>query len=42
MSEAAHALTEVLPDAQTLTLEGQSHDVAPEVMAPVLAEFFDA
>jgi pimeloyl-ACP methyl ester carboxylesterase len=39
---AVRALVEVLPDAQHLTLEGQTHAVAPEVLAPALAEFFAA
>jgi pimeloyl-ACP methyl ester carboxylesterase len=34
--EAAHAL----PGAGLRILEGQTHDVAPEVLAPVLVEFF--
>ena len=36
----AQALSDVLPDAQRRTLEGQTHDVAPEVLAPALKEFF--
>jgi pimeloyl-ACP methyl ester carboxylesterase len=34
--EAAHAL----PGARLRILEGQTHDVAPEVLTPVLVEFF--
>jgi pimeloyl-ACP methyl ester carboxylesterase len=41
MSEAAQALGGILPDGQTRILEGQSHDVAPDAIAPVLAEFFN-
>jgi pimeloyl-ACP methyl ester carboxylesterase len=37
---AAQALANILPHAQHRTLEGQTHDVAPEVLAPVLAGFF--
>ena len=37
---AVRALVEVLPDAQHLTLEGQTHAAAPEVVAPVLEKFF--
>ena len=37
---AAQALADVLPNAQHRTLEGQTHDVAPEALAPVLKEFF--
>jgi len=36
----AQALAEVLSDAQRCTLEGQGHGPAPEVLAPVLVEFF--
>ena len=37
---AVEALAEVLPRAQRCTLGGQTHDVAPEALAPVLVEFF--
>jgi hypothetical protein len=37
---AVQALVDVLPNAQRRTLEGQTHDVAPESLAPVLVEFF--
>ena len=37
---AVRALAELLPDAQRRTLEGQTHMVPPEVLAPVLEEFF--
>lgn len=37
---AVQALADVLPNAQRRTLEGQTHDVAPEVLAPVLEMFF--
>ncbi len=40
MREAADALADVLPASDRLTLEGQTHDVAPEVLAPALQEFF--
>jgi pimeloyl-ACP methyl ester carboxylesterase len=40
MRETARALADVIPDAQTRTLEGQEHNVAPEALAPVLEEFF--
>jgi len=42
MLETAHALADALPDAQTLTLEGQGHNVDPAVLAPALVEFFEA
>jgi pimeloyl-ACP methyl ester carboxylesterase len=34
------AIADILPNAQRRTLAGQTHAVAPEVLAPVLAEFF--
>lgn len=37
---AAKALVAGLPHAQHRVLEGQSHGVAPEALAPVLEEFF--
>ena len=37
---AARALAAVLPDARYRTLEGQTHGVTDEAMAPVLEEFF--
>lgn len=37
---AVQAIAEALPDVKIRTLEGQTHDVAPEVLAPVLEEFF--
>jgi pimeloyl-ACP methyl ester carboxylesterase len=40
MSETAATLAQALPDGQTRTLEGQTHDVAPDAMASVLEEFF--
>ena len=36
----ARALADALPDAEYRTLEGQTHQVAPEVLAPVLMDFF--
>jgi len=42
MHTGADALAGVLPNARRRTLEGQTHDVAPEVLAPVLAEFFQS
>ena len=38
---AVQGLTDVLPDARRRTLEGQTHTVAPEALAPVLEEFFE-
>ncbi|HZD56201.1 MAG TPA: alpha/beta hydrolase [Anaerolineales bacterium] len=40
MHSAAQAAADALPKAQHRTLEGQTHDVAPDALAPVLAEFF--
>jgi pimeloyl-ACP methyl ester carboxylesterase len=40
LGEAADALAAVLPVSQRLTLEGQTHDVAPDALAPALQEFF--
>lgn len=39
---AVQALVDVLPDARRRTLEGQTHQVDPEVLAPVLRECFSA
>ncbi len=36
------ALTNAIPNAQHRTLEGQTHQVAAEALAPVLVEFFEA
>jgi pimeloyl-ACP methyl ester carboxylesterase len=40
LRNAATALTDTLPDARRHTLDEQSHDVAPEVLAPLLTRFF--
>ena len=40
LSDRAQAMADALPHAQRRTLKGQTHDVAPEVLAPVLEEFF--
>jgi pimeloyl-ACP methyl ester carboxylesterase len=40
MHESAASLANVIPGAQHRTLEGQTHDVKAEVIAPVLIEFF--
>jgi pimeloyl-ACP methyl ester carboxylesterase len=37
---AVQAIVDVLPDARRRTLEGQTHAADPEVLAPVLEEFF--
>jgi pimeloyl-ACP methyl ester carboxylesterase len=40
MSETAQALKNVILNSQLRILEGQTHDVQPDVLAPVLREFF--
>jgi len=40
MHDTATALGKAIPHAQHRTLEGQTHDVNTEVLAPVLVEFF--
>ena len=40
MHTAADTLAEALPNAERRTLEGQTHAVAPEVLAPLLREAF--
>jgi pimeloyl-ACP methyl ester carboxylesterase len=40
MRASALALTEAIPHAQHRILDGQSHEVDPKVIAPVLLEFF--
>jgi len=37
---AVQAVTEALPNAERRTLAGQTHEVDPAVLAPVLVEFF--
>ena len=39
MREAAQAVAAALPNAQFRSLEGQTHDIVPAVLAPVLEEF---
>lgn len=40
MIDSAHAVAKALPSAQLVELAGQHHAVPPEVLAPVLVEFF--
>jgi pimeloyl-ACP methyl ester carboxylesterase len=40
MHVTALALAKAMPQAEHRTLEGQTHEVAPRVLAPVLVEFF--
>ena len=41
MRHAMQELADVLPNAKHRTLEGQTHVVKPQALAPVLAEFFN-
>jgi pimeloyl-ACP methyl ester carboxylesterase len=41
MAAGAKALAKALPEAHVRALEGQSHDMVPAALAPVLLEFFD-
>jgi pimeloyl-ACP methyl ester carboxylesterase len=40
LNKTAQAIADLIPDAQRRTLEGQTHNVASEAIAPVLEEFF--
>jgi pimeloyl-ACP methyl ester carboxylesterase len=42
MSITADALADAIPNAQRRTLEGQTHDVSADALAPVLIECFQA
>jgi pimeloyl-ACP methyl ester carboxylesterase len=42
MGNGAKALAKALPDGRVRALDGQNHDIVPEVLAPVLLEFFGA
>jgi pimeloyl-ACP methyl ester carboxylesterase len=42
MQDASQAAARTLPNAQLRILEDQTHDVIPEVLAPVLEKFFAA
>ncbi len=42
LQQAAKATTDAFPTATFRTLDGQTHDVSADVLAPVLAEFFGA
>ncbi|HJR78425.1 MAG TPA: alpha/beta hydrolase [Anaerolineales bacterium] len=42
MYDTAMALAKAIPNAQHRTLEGQTHAVEPEAIAPVLVDFFAA
>ena len=40
MKKAVHDVAGIVPDAKLVILEGQTHQVSPTVLAPVLKEFF--
>jgi hypothetical protein len=40
MPDAARVLSRAIPQGQLRMLEGQTHEVNPGVLAPVLGEFF--
>ena len=40
MLQAAQAVADALPNAEYRSLSGQTHDIIPEILAPVLEEFF--
>jgi hypothetical protein len=42
MHPTAITLANAIPNAQHRTLEGQTHEVSAEALAPVLIEFFKA
>ena len=42
MSDTARALADAIPNGQFRTLEGQTHDVSADALAPVLEAFLDA
>lgn len=42
MQQAAQAVAAAAPHAQSRTLDGQTHEVAAEAIAPILIEFFSA
>ena len=40
MPDAARSLSQAIPHGQLRTVEGQTHEVSPNVLAPILVEFF--
>ena len=40
MLQATQAVADALPNAEYRSLSGQTHDINPEVLAPVVEEFF--
>ena len=39
MAETAAALAEAIPHGEVAILDGQTHDVAPQVLAPAMVAF---
>ena len=42
LQRAARSIAEAVPEAQSLTLAGQTHNVSPAVLAPAVVTFFTA
>jgi hypothetical protein len=42
LRDATSAVAAAMPQAQRRTLAGQTHDVSPDALAPVLIDFFSA
>ena len=42
LQRAARSVAEAVPEAQSLTLAGQTHNVSPAVLAPAVVTFFTA
>ena len=40
MPDAARVLSQAIPQGELRTLQGQTHEVSPGALAPVLVEFF--
>jgi hypothetical protein len=40
LTDGGHALAEALPQGALRRLDGQTHDVAPDVLAPAVMGFF--
>jgi len=40
LRQSARSLADALPKGQHLTLKGQGHNIVPEILAPVLEDFF--
>jgi pimeloyl-ACP methyl ester carboxylesterase len=41
MRQAAQSLADTLPDGRYRTLKGQGHDIVPDVLGPILDDFFN-